>query len=775
MHLPAQFARAQLNIFGLSFFLLLAPAFAFAGSQTYSTPGTYTFTVPPYATLTTTVNGAGGGGAGGGDDAITFSSSSGTNGSNGGNSSFNTTVAGYGGTGGTAGTVNQDDGSIQNGSNGSAGTASGGDSNTTGGGSGGGTGGTGYGGSENGGAGGAGGNAVKTYSSGALSTGASVTVVVGGAGSGGAAAYPGYSTAGASGSDGSVSITWTSPPTVTLTANGQYPSLTVAQGSSYTVAWNSTNASSCTMSWTGNSAGQGWTLSGSGGSGLIGYYTFTCTGSGGSSASKTVTISAAPLPTATISANSTSINVGQSTNLTATFAAGSGDSLTANAIDYPKGTHLTTTSTGAKSYTFTPQSAGTYTFSARATTQYYPGWTTYASVTVTVGNPTPTCSVTLTPNSIAYGSSSTLTYSSTNATSFYINNIGYVGSSGSTVVGPSVTTDYSGSVSGPGGSGTCPASLTVNAPPSTTATIAASSTSIYVGQSTYVTADFIAGSGDTLTADNIDEPLGTGQGATTNPDASKTITFTPNAAGAYTFYARAQTQYYTSWTTYAQSSVTVTAAPQCSVSLSPSTVAQGQISTLQYSSSNATSFSIHNVGSLTPDTSGSTSVGPFSTTDYTGSATAGGVTNTCPATLIVSCTPTYSCSGQIIQHTDSSCNVTNVTTCIFPAFCSAGSNSSSCLYPAPQFNSSGGYTGHLQINPSILPEGSTTTVHWNISNVASCTVVGSNGDSWSATSGTKTSASILQRTTYTLQCTGLDGTSIHESVTVEVVPVFQER
>jgi hypothetical protein len=81
----------------------------------------------------------------------------------------------------------------------------------------------------------------------------------------------------------------------------------------------------------------------------------------------------------------------------------------------------------------------------------------------------------------------------------------------------------------------------------------------------------------------------------------------------------------------------------------------------------------------------------------------------------------------------------------------------------------------LQINPSILPEGSTTNVHWNISNVASCSVTGSNGDSWSSTSDTEISSAIFQQTTYTLQCTGLDGSSILESVMVNVVPLFQER
>jgi hypothetical protein len=64
MHLPARFARTGLNLPRISFFVALLflpfPALA-AGSQSYTTPGTYTFTVPSYGTLTVTVNGAGAG------------------------------------------------------------------------------------------------------------------------------------------------------------------------------------------------------------------------------------------------------------------------------------------------------------------------------------------------------------------------------------------------------------------------------------------------------------------------------------------------------------------------------------------------------------------------------------------------------------------------------------------------------------------------------------------------------------------------------------------
>lgn len=122
-------------VFFFALFFLL-PQFALAGSATYSTPGTYTFTVPAYGSLTVTVNGAGGGG--GGIYAGAPATRGGAGGT-GGTSSF-ASVTAYGGSGGSGAGWSQ----TGRGSscyptpwNGSSGTATDGDSNTTGGGAGG--------------------------------------------------------------------------------------------------------------------------------------------------------------------------------------------------------------------------------------------------------------------------------------------------------------------------------------------------------------------------------------------------------------------------------------------------------------------------------------------------------------------------------------------------------------------------------------------------------------------------------------------------------------
>ena len=212
------------------YFLYQPTTVSGSGSQTFTSNGT--FTVPTYASLTATVNGAGGGGAGGigWNDSSPFANGGG--GDSGAASSFNSSVVGNGGGGAPGTDVNAQS---CTGGSGSNGTASGGDTNTTGGGaSGGGGGAAGFAGCVNGGPGGAGGKAIKTYTINDLTVGAGITVAVGTGGAGGAGGggnQPG--SAGGSGSNGSVTITWTtsaSAPTgykALSTANLPEPAIVV--------------------------------------------------------------------------------------------------------------------------------------------------------------------------------------------------------------------------------------------------------------------------------------------------------------------------------------------------------------------------------------------------------------------------------------------------------------------------------------------------------------------------------------------------------------------
>lgn len=158
------------------------------------------------------------------------------------------------------------------------------------------------------------------------------------------------------------------------------------------------------------------------------------------------------------------------------------------------------------------------------------------------------------------------------------------------------------------------------------------------------------------------------------------------------------------------------------------------------------------------------------------------------STATGACTPTtvYTCSGtQTIVKTDTSaqCAVTTTnTTCVSPAFCSVGS--AVCLYPPITYIPSGNQTGHLSASPLIVQKGLSTALFWNIGNVVSCSVTGSDGETFpagcsgntcSSGVGGTSSAAIDQQTTFTLACTGVDGSSINENVTINIIPVFQER
>ena len=169
-----------------------------AGSASYNTPGTYSFTIPYHATFSAVVYGAGGGGGG-----------IATDGSGGGYSQFAGTLTGYGGGGGQVAP-----GGSGTGATGTAGTASGG-SATTGGGVGGGAGAyNNYGSGKDfpgydqfGGTGGPGGLSSYTWSVGTWTPGSTVTIIVGAGGAPGTGTYNHYPAN--AGSDGAVYLSWT--------------------------------------------------------------------------------------------------------------------------------------------------------------------------------------------------------------------------------------------------------------------------------------------------------------------------------------------------------------------------------------------------------------------------------------------------------------------------------------------------------------------------------------------------------------------------------------
>jgi hypothetical protein len=141
------------------------------------------------------------------------------------------------------------------------------------------------------------------------------------------------------------------------------------------------------------------------------------------------------------------------------------------------------------------------------------------------------------------------------------------------------------------------------------------------------------------------------------------------------------------------------------------------------------------------------------------------------AELDVSCTESWSCtggSGNVITHTNADCSTDTVTTCEAPEFCSAGS--ATCLYNA--------ITGNITASPRLVASGKTTTVAWNTSDAETCTVTGTNGDTWTGTNTSRTSSAITEVVHYTLICDDADPDTTEDDftdrVTVVRVPAWLE-
>ncbi len=206
---------------------------AASGSQTYSTPGTYSFVVPSYGTLTVEVWGGGGGGGGAQQNVVNTGGTGGTGGTSSwdgavlsatggtGGEGNNFTHPGTGGTG-SGGTTNLSgaNGSVYagssggaggNGANGGAGASApccnaAGHAGTAPGGGGSGSYQSNKFGTFRGDGGGGGGYATKTFTSG-YTPGSTVTIVVGSGGSGGYS----YTFYGGAGAPGQVVVSWTDP------------------------------------------------------------------------------------------------------------------------------------------------------------------------------------------------------------------------------------------------------------------------------------------------------------------------------------------------------------------------------------------------------------------------------------------------------------------------------------------------------------------------------------------------------------------------------------
>jgi hypothetical protein len=140
--------------------------------------------------------------------------------------------------------------------------------------------------------------------------------------------------------------------------------------------------------------------------------------------------------------------------------------------------------------------------------------------------PPATVSISANPASIQSGASSTLTWTSTNATACSIDQgIGAVNTSGSTTLSPTTTTTYTITATGAGGTATASATITVGPPPAPTVSLSANPASIQPGGSATLT-----WTSTNATSCTIDQGIG-------NVPVTGSVAITPSATTTYTITA----------------------------------------------------------------------------------------------------------------------------------------------------------------------------------------------------------------------------------------------
>lgn len=263
----------------------------------------------------------------------------------------------------------------------------------------------------------------------------------------------------------------------------------------------------------------------------------------------------------------------------------------------------------------TPAATTTYTLTVNGTAD---GTPRTGQVTITVGgSPAPTATFSASPTSITAGQSSTLTWSTTNATSVSIDNgVGSKPVSGTASVSPTTTTTYTLTATGAGGTTTKTATVTIVQPPPTIS-FSATPNNIAPGQTSTLVWNTTNATSVTIDNGVGSKPL---SGSTTvNPVATTTYTLTAVGPGG---------------TLISQATVTVSNRPSISFTATPTDIVAGSSSTLAWTVTSATTISIDN-GIGTVSANGSTSVSPGATTLYTITAVGPGGTSFAQVTVNV--------------------------------------------------------------------------------------------------------------------------------------------
>lgn len=152
-----------------------------------------------------------------------------------------------------------------------------------------------------------------------------------------------------------------------------------------------------------------------------------------------------------------------------------------------------------------------------------------------------------------------------------------------------------------------------------------------------------------------------------------------------------------------------------------------------------------------------------------------GYTRAADGSCVQQCTPHYLCGADNnLYYENASCQVSSSPT----QACQYGCVGNACL-PPPAAT-----VQNFSVSPTLLQSGNRTTVAWGVQYAASCSVTGTNGDSWTGLTGTHSSSPIKGQTIYTLHCQELSGAEksdgspavwTDQTATVNIVPAYQEQ
>jgi hypothetical protein len=153
----------------------------------------------------------------------------------------------------------------------------------------------------------------------------------------------------------------------------------------------------------------------------------------------------------------------------------------------------------------------------------------------------------------------------------------------------------------------------------------------------------------------------------------------------------------------------------------------------------------------------------------------------CKQDIITQCQPGYvAVNGVCQQQCTLSCQSGNlVNSCNGQVTtCSYGCASNSCIQVP------GVTVQTFAAHPAIVKKGQTGTIAWSVTNAKSCTVTGSNGDTWSGLTGNQTTSALTAQTIFTLTCVPLAGSQTQNGSsyvwndlyqTINIAPIFNEQ